>query len=39
LIVPVTLLRHHVRRAGQLDLEDQVYLDPHPDGLMLLDQL
>ena len=30
LIVPVTLLRHHVRRLRIENLQDQVYLDPHP---------
>jgi uncharacterized protein YbgA (DUF1722 family)/uncharacterized protein YbbK (DUF523 family) len=35
LIVPITLLRHHVRRLGQTYLEDQVYLNPHPKELML----
>ena len=39
LIVPVTLLRHHVRRLRIENLQDQVYLDPHPDELMLLNQL
>jgi uncharacterized protein YbgA (DUF1722 family)/uncharacterized protein YbbK (DUF523 family) len=35
LIVPVTLLRHHVRRVGHAWLTRQVYLDPHPKELML----
>lgn len=35
LIVPVTLLRHHVRRLGVSYLEGQVYLAPHPKELML----
>jgi uncharacterized protein YbgA (DUF1722 family)/uncharacterized protein YbbK (DUF523 family) len=35
LIVPLTLLRHHVRRLGLSYLQDQVYLDPHPKELML----
>jgi uncharacterized protein YbgA (DUF1722 family)/uncharacterized protein YbbK (DUF523 family) len=35
LVVPVTLLRHHVRRHAVRTLEDQVYLDPHPHELML----
>lgn len=39
LIVPVTLLRHYVRRLGEPYLENQVYLSPHPDELMLLNQL
>jgi uncharacterized protein YbgA (DUF1722 family)/uncharacterized protein YbbK (DUF523 family) len=39
LIVPITLLRHYVRKFGPPYLEGQVYLDPHPDELMLLNQL
>ncbi len=35
LVVPVTLLRHHVRRLGIDYLARQVYLDPHPRELML----
>lgn len=35
LIVPVTLIRHHVRRFSVTYLEDQIYLDPHPRELML----
>lgn len=35
LIVPVTLIRHHVRRLGVEYLADQVYLEPHPKELML----
>ncbi|MGH2749799.1 MAG: YbgA family protein [Actinomycetota bacterium] len=35
LIVPVTLLRHYIRRFGIDYLEGQVYLDPHPKELML----
>jgi uncharacterized protein YbgA (DUF1722 family)/uncharacterized protein YbbK (DUF523 family) len=35
LIVPITLLRHHVRRLGLAYLADQVYLNPHPKELML----
>ncbi len=35
LIVPLTLLRHHVRRARVAYLEGQIYLDPHPKELML----
>ena len=36
LIVPLTLMRHHVRRQGIDSLRDQVYLEPHPHELMLL---
>jgi uncharacterized protein YbgA (DUF1722 family) len=39
LIVPVTLLRHYVRKHDVAYLADQVYLNPHPDELMLLNHL
>jgi uncharacterized protein YbgA (DUF1722 family) len=39
LIVPVKLVRHYVRRLRVGYLDDQVYLEPHPDELMLLNQL
>lgn len=39
LIVPVTLIRHHVRRQGNAYLRDQVYLEPHPYELMLLNHV
>jgi light-regulated signal transduction histidine kinase (bacteriophytochrome) len=39
LIVPITLLRHYVRKYEVAYLSDQVYLDPHPDELMLLNHL
>jgi len=35
LIVPITLLRHHARRAGSDWVRSQTYLDPYPDELML----
>lgn len=35
LVVPITLLRHHVWRCGVAYLAGQVYLDPHPAELML----
>ncbi|MBL8843816.1 MAG: DUF523 and DUF1722 domain-containing protein [Planctomycetes bacterium] len=35
LIVPLTLLRHHVRRFAVDYLAQQTYLDPHPKELML----
>jgi uncharacterized protein YbgA (DUF1722 family) len=35
LVVPMTLIRHHVRRHGVTYLADQAYLDPHPKELML----
>ncbi len=39
LIVPITLIRHYVRKFDVVYLKDQVYLDPHPDELKLLNQL
>jgi uncharacterized protein YbgA (DUF1722 family) len=35
LVVPLTLLKHHVRRLGLAYLAHQIYLDPHPKELML----
>jgi uncharacterized protein YbgA (DUF1722 family)/uncharacterized protein YbbK (DUF523 family) len=35
LIVPLTLLRHHVRRHQVEYLQDQTYLEPHPRELSL----
>ena len=35
LIVPITLLRHHVRVHGVSYLSGQLYLEPHPKELML----
>jgi uncharacterized protein YbgA (DUF1722 family)/uncharacterized protein YbbK (DUF523 family) len=35
LVVPVTLLRHHVRVREVTYLRDQIYLSPHPKELML----
>jgi uncharacterized protein YbgA (DUF1722 family)/uncharacterized protein YbbK (DUF523 family) len=35
LVVPLTLLRHHVRAHGIEYLAGQIYLDPHPRELML----
>jgi len=35
LIVPVTLIRHHVRVLNVAYLADQLYLAPHPKELML----
>ncbi|NIQ02676.1 MAG: DUF1722 domain-containing protein [Nitrospinaceae bacterium] len=35
LIVPVTLIRHHVRKHRVEYLNDQIYLNPHPKELML----
>jgi uncharacterized protein YbgA (DUF1722 family)/uncharacterized protein YbbK (DUF523 family) len=39
LVVPLTLIRHHVRRQGVAYLQDQVYLEPHPHELMLLNHV
>jgi len=39
LIVPVTLLRHYVRKFDVAYLRSQVYLNPHPHELSLLNQL
>jgi uncharacterized protein YbgA (DUF1722 family) len=35
LVVPLTLIRHHVRRYRSAYLEGQAYLEPHPKELML----
>jgi len=35
LVVPITLVRHHVRRLGVAWLAGQTYLEPHPRELML----
>ena len=35
LVVPITLVRHHVRHLGVAYLAGQVYLEPHPKELML----
>jgi uncharacterized protein YbgA (DUF1722 family) len=35
LVVPLTLLRHHVRRQQVGYLLGQVYLEPHPKELMI----
>jgi uncharacterized protein YbgA (DUF1722 family) len=35
LIVPVTLMRHHVHKHGQQYLATQSYLNPHPAELKL----
>jgi uncharacterized protein YbgA (DUF1722 family)/uncharacterized protein YbbK (DUF523 family) len=39
LIVPLTLIRHHVRRQEVGYLHGQVYLEPHPYELMLLNSV
>ena len=35
LVVPITLLRHHVVKHGAPYLQGQLYLEPHPRELML----
>ena len=35
LVVPLTLVRHHVRHFGVSYLQAQTYLEPHPKELML----
>ena len=35
LVVPMTLLRHHLRKHGSDYLEGQSFLEPHPKELML----
>jgi uncharacterized protein YbgA (DUF1722 family)/uncharacterized protein YbbK (DUF523 family) len=35
LVVPLTLLKHHLARVNMPYLEDQIYLNPHPKELML----
>jgi uncharacterized protein YbgA (DUF1722 family) len=35
LIVPITLVTHHVTRLDITSLADQTYLSPHPKELML----
>jgi uncharacterized protein YbgA (DUF1722 family)/uncharacterized protein YbbK (DUF523 family) len=35
LVVPLTLIRHHVRKLGVAYLEGQTHLAPHPKELML----
>jgi uncharacterized protein YbgA (DUF1722 family)/uncharacterized protein YbbK (DUF523 family) len=38
LIVPITLIRHHLRKLDVSYLREQVYLNPHPKELMLRTQ-
>ena len=35
LVVPLTLLKHHLARVGVPYLQDQINLNPHPKELML----
>jgi uncharacterized protein YbgA (DUF1722 family)/uncharacterized protein YbbK (DUF523 family) len=39
LIVPMTLLRHYVRKLNVEYLQGQVYLEPHPHELMLMNHV
>jgi uncharacterized protein YbgA (DUF1722 family)/uncharacterized protein YbbK (DUF523 family) len=39
LVVPITLIRHYLRRYPDPYLADQHYLAPHPDELMLRNQI
>jgi len=39
LIVPITLVKHHVARLGVAYVADQLYLSPHPKELMLRNRL
>ena len=39
LIVPITLIRHHLHRSGQSYIASQIYLNPHPKELMLLNHV
>jgi uncharacterized protein YbgA (DUF1722 family) len=39
LIVPLTLIRHYLHKHNVEYLMDQIYLDPRPDELNLLNQL
>ena len=39
LVVPITLLRHYLRRFPDAYLDTQWYLAPHPDELMLRNQI
>ena len=39
LVVPLTMLRHYVKRAEIAYLAGQLYLDPHPKELMLRNQV
>jgi len=39
LIVPITLMKHYLRRYPNNYIEQQVYLNPHPEELMLRNSL
>jgi uncharacterized protein YbgA (DUF1722 family)/uncharacterized protein YbbK (DUF523 family) len=39
LIVPLTLIKHHLNKLDMQYIQDQVYLHPHPKELMLLNHV
>ena len=39
LIVPITLLKHYIYKYDIEYIKDQVYLNPHPKELMLLNHV
>ena len=39
LVVPITLIRHYLRRFPEPYVSEQYYLAPHPDELMLRNQI
>jgi len=39
LIVPLALIRHYINKFDVQYLQDQVYLNPHPKELMLLNHV
>ncbi|MEI6413695.1 MAG: DUF523 and DUF1722 domain-containing protein [Pseudomonadota bacterium] len=39
LVVPITLIRHYLRRHPDPYVQEQYYLAPHPDELMLRNQI
>jgi uncharacterized protein YbgA (DUF1722 family) len=39
LIVPITMLRHHLRRNPHPYIEQQYYMNPYPEELMLRNSL
>jgi len=39
LVVPLMLIKHYVNKFDVQYLQDQVYLNPHPKELMLLNHV
>ena len=39
LIVPLTLLKHHFRKAPDVYIEESFYMSPYPQELQLINQL